>query len=183
MIDPIAPRFTALEAGSTVPVLVKGVKEECLDVPKHPKNPEVGMKKVWVGPRVLIDYADAEVLKEGENTTFINWGNLLIKKINRQEITSLLKAFYLIIPIFYFAHFIEFCCRLGGKIESVEAEPNLDNKDFKKTLKITWLAETSTGRFTPTYCVYYDHIISKPVLAKDEDFKTYIPKNTRVSGT
>lgn len=151
VIDPIAPRFTALEAGSTVPVLVKGVKEECIDVPKHPKNSDIGVKKVWVGPRVLIDYADAEVLKEGENTTFINWGNMLIKKINR----------------------------VGGKIESVEAEANLENKDFKKTLKITWLAETPKGKFTPTYCVYYDHIISKAVLAKDEDFKTYIPKNTR----
>lgn len=151
VIDPIAPRFTALEAGSTVPVLVKGVKEECLEIPKHPKNPDVGVKKVWVGPRILIDYADAEVLKEGENTTFINWGNLLIKKINRK----------------------------GGKIESVEAEPNLENKDFKKTLKITWLAETPKGPFTPTYCIYYDHIISKPVLAKDEDFKAYIPANTR----
>jgi len=72
-------------------------------------------------------------------------------------------------------------CRKGDKIESVEAEPNLDNKDFKKTSKITWLAETSKAEFTPTYCVYYDHIISKPVLAKDEDFKTYIPNSTRVS--
>ncbi|XP_034232537.1 bifunctional glutamate/proline--tRNA ligase [Thrips palmi] len=151
VIDPVAPRFTALEAGSTVPVIVKGVKEECLEVAKHPKNADIGMKKVWVGPRILIDYADAEVLKEGENTTFINWGNLIIKKINRK----------------------------GGKIESVEAEPNLDNKDFKKTLKITWLAETPKAEFTPTYCVYYDHIISKAVLAKDEDFKTYIPKSTR----
>lgn len=74
-----------------------------------------------------------------------------------------------------------FISRKGNKIESVEAEPNLDNKDFKKTLKITWLAETPKAEFTPTYCVYYDHIISKPVLAKDEDFKTYIPKSTRVS--
>ena len=64
-------------------MLVSGVKEDCLTVAKHPKNPDVGDKKVWVGPRILIDYADAEVLKEGENTTFINWGNLLIKKINR----------------------------------------------------------------------------------------------------
>ena len=70
--------------------------------------------------------------------------------------------------------------RKCGKIESIEADANLDNKDFKKTLKITWLAETEKGPFTPTYCVYYDHIISKPVLAKDEDFKTYIPQNTRV---
>lgn len=72
-----------MEHGSSVPVLVKGVKEEKLIVPKHPKNPDVGNKETWIGPRILIDRADAEMLKEGGNTTFINWGNLLIKKINR----------------------------------------------------------------------------------------------------
>lgn len=83
MIDPIAPRYTAIEFDEPVSVLLKGVKEECLTVPKHPKNNEVGTKEVWVGPKILIDRADAESLKEGENATFINWGNLLIKKINR----------------------------------------------------------------------------------------------------
>lgn len=83
VIDPIAPRYTALEAEGTVPVLVNGATLECLTVAKHPKNDEIGTKTVWVGPRILIDGADAETLKEGENTTFINWGNLLIKKINR----------------------------------------------------------------------------------------------------
>ena len=82
MIDPIAPRYTTLEAEGTVPVFVNGAKLEPLEVPKHPKN-DIGNKSVWVGPKILIDKVDAEVLKEGENTTFINWGNLLIKKINR----------------------------------------------------------------------------------------------------
>lgn len=72
-----------MDSESPVPVLVKGVKEDNLTVPKHPKNPDVGNKEVWVGPKLLIDRADADCLKEGENTTFINWGNLLIRKINR----------------------------------------------------------------------------------------------------
>lgn len=83
MIDPIAPRYTAVEYNEPVPVYVKGAKEECLIVPKHPKNSEVGTKEVWVAQKILIDRIDAESLKEGENATFINWGNLLIKKINR----------------------------------------------------------------------------------------------------
>ena len=41
------------------------------------------MKDVWYGPLVHIERADAETLKEGENVTFINWGNLVVKKINR----------------------------------------------------------------------------------------------------
>lgn len=83
VIDPIAPRYTALEHKNLVTVNIAGVKEECLTVPKHPKNNDVGFKPVWIGPKILIDMADGEILKEGENATFINWGNILIKKINR----------------------------------------------------------------------------------------------------
>ncbi|CAG9813214.1 unnamed protein product [Phaedon cochleariae] len=151
VIDPIAPRYTALEFSEPVPVLVEGAKQECLTVPKHPKNAEIGTKEVWVGPKILIDLVDAECLKEGENTTFINWGNLLIKKINRQN----------------------------GKIINVEAKTNLENKDYKKTLKLTWLADVESVPFTPAWCVYFDHIINKAVLGKDEDFKQYIGHETR----
>lgn len=69
----------------------------------------------------------------------------------------------------------------SNKITSVEAEPNLENKDYKKTLKLTWLAEVEKAPFTPTWCVYFDHIMSKAVLGKDEDFKQYIGHETRVS--
>lgn len=41
------------------------------------------MKDVWYSPLVYIEGADAELLKEGELTTFINWDNLEITKINK----------------------------------------------------------------------------------------------------
>lgn len=41
------------------------------------------MKEVWYGPRVLVEGADAETFSEGEMVTFINWGNLIITKINK----------------------------------------------------------------------------------------------------
>lgn len=154
VIDPIAPRYTALTLNQTVVVNVAGIsKAESIQVAAHPKNPEVGQKTIWIGPRILIDYEDAELLKEGENTTFINWGNLLIKKIHRN----------------------------GNKITSIDAATNLDNKDYKKTIKLTWLYEGESNDFPPTFCVYFEHIISKPVLEKDEDFKQYVAKDTRVS--
>lgn len=129
-------------------------KAEQIQVAAHPKNPDVGMKTIWIGPRILIDYEDAESLKEGENATFIHWGNLIIKKIHRDN---------------------------KKKITSVDASLNLDNKDYKKTVKLTWLYEgESSEDFPPTVCVYFEHIISKPVLAKDEDFKQYIGHETRV---
>ena len=84
MIDPVAPRYTSLLEGDTVPVYVDDVQNDTkTQVAKHPKNSEVGLKTVWTGPKIIIDRADAETLKEGENTTFINWGNLTIKKIVR----------------------------------------------------------------------------------------------------
>lgn len=153
VIDPIAPRYTALDKNPVV-VNVAGAKLESIQVPAHPKNIEVGMKTVWLGPRVLIDAADAEALKIGEVTTFINWGNLMINKINRDG---------------------------TGKVVSIDAKANLENKDFKKTLKITWLCYMAATEFPPTFCVYFEHIISKGVLAKNEDFKLHIAQNTRVS--
>lgn len=155
VIDPIAPRYTALDNNPVV-VHVAGAKLESIQVPAHPKNTEVGMKTVWLGPRVLIDQADAEVLKIGEVTTFINWGNLMINKINRDA---------------------------TGKIVSIDAKTNLENKDFKKTLKITWLCDMEANEFPRTFCVFFEHIISKGVLAKNEDFKLHIAQNTRVSMT
>ena len=100
----------------------------------------------------LLTGVDAEALKEGENTTFINWGNMVIDKVNKSS---------------------------DGKVTSVEATPNLDNKDFKKTLKVTWLAKVKNeakAAFTPTVCVYYDHIISKPVLEKTDEFKDFVDR-------
>ena len=72
---------------------------------------------------------------------------------------------------------IEKIHKQGTKVISVEAIPNLDNKDFKKTLKVTWLAKVDNqpkADFTPAVCVHYDHIISKPVLDKNDEFKDFV---------
>ena len=61
----------------------------------------------------------------------------------------------------------------------MEATP-LDDTDFKKTQKLTWLAKTNQAALTPITCMHYDHIISKPVLSKDDDFKDYINTDSKV---
>ncbi|XP_068795978.1 bifunctional glutamate/proline--tRNA ligase isoform X5 [Struthio camelus] len=152
VIDPVAPRYTALLRDAVVPVNVPEAQEEMKEVAKHPKNADVGLKPVWYGSRVLIEGADAETLTEGEVVTFINWGNLIITKLNRNS---------------------------SGKIVSLDAKLNLENKDFKKTTKITWLAECPCAPLIPTVCVNYEHLITKPVLGKDEDFKQYINRNSK----
>ncbi|XP_053376330.1 bifunctional glutamate/proline--tRNA ligase-like [Mercenaria mercenaria] len=153
VIDPVVPRYTALLKAEVVVVNVKGATEGSKQVGKHPKNEEAGLKTIYYSSKLYIDGADAAVISEGEIVTFINWGNLRIAKINKS----------------------------GGKITSIDAELNLENTDYKKTQKITWLGETSdsAGQFTPTVCVHYDHIITKAILGKEEDFKEYVNKNSK----
>uniref|UniRef100_A0A8C5EEK7 Bifunctional glutamate/proline--tRNA ligase n=1 Tax=Gouania willdenowi TaxID=441366 RepID=A0A8C5EEK7_GOUWI len=153
VIDPVAPRYTALSDSYVVPVSVPEATEEMKEVAKHPKNTDVGMKEVWYGARVLVEGADAETFTEGEVVTFINWGNLVITKIQRGA---------------------------DGRVESMEARLNLENKDFKKTTKITWLAETNSAPLLPTICINYLPLISKAVISKDDDFKDYINKNSKL---
>ncbi|XP_026538330.1 bifunctional glutamate/proline--tRNA ligase isoform X2 [Notechis scutatus] len=152
VIDPVAPRFSALLKDKIVTVNIPEAQEEMKEVAKHPKNAEVGLKPIWYSPKVLIDGADAETLTKGEMVTFINWGNIIITKIHKNP---------------------------TGKITSMDAKLNLENKDYKKTTKITWLAETSSASLTPTICVNYEHLITKPVLGKEEDFKQYINRNSK----
>lgn len=153
VIDPIAPRYTALLSSQVVPVCISEAKGEMKEVAKHPKNADVGMKPVWYGPKVFIEGADAETFTEGETVTFINWGNIIITKIHRDA---------------------------SGAITSLDGRLNLENTDYKKTTKITWLAESSRAPFVPTVCVNYQHLITKPVLGKDDDFKAYINKNSKI---
>ncbi|KAM9156422.1 bifunctional glutamate/proline--tRNA ligase [Pangshura tecta] len=152
VIDPVAPRYTALLKDEVVTVNVPEALEEMKEVAKHPKNADVGLKPVWYSSKVLIDGADAETLTEGEIVTFINWGNIIITKIHRNS---------------------------SRKIVSIDAKLNMENKDYKKTTKITWLAETPHAPLIPAVCVNYEHLITKPVLGKDEDFKQYVNQNSK----
>lgn len=68
----------------------------------------------------------------------------------------------------------------NGKVLSMDARLDLDNKDYKKTTKITWLTETNGAPLLPTVCVNYLPLISKAVITKDDDFKEYINKNSKV---
>lgn len=72
------------------------------------------------------------------------------------------------------------------KIEKVHAITDLENTDFKSTVKVTWLPKVDSSEsnntlpiLIPVVCVYFEHLISKPVLAKDEDFKQYLTENSR----
>lgn len=167
VIDPIVPRYVSIMPRGCVMVEVESVQSETTkDVALHPKDEKVGTRPVRYGSRLVIDYVDAEAIHEGETVTFVNWGNMLIRRVDRDT---------------------------NGNICLVQAALQLDNADYKKTTKITWLAapisETSLSTdslkkhcdtyFTPCVFVYFDHIISKSNVGKDEDFRTFINYNNK----
>ncbi|SGZ58913.1 CIC11C00000000688 [Sungouiella intermedia] len=151
IIDPIAPRHVAVDVKDAVPVTLSNgpVEPFSEDKPKHKKNPDVGTKKVIFAKDVLVDQADAQTFAEGEEITFMDWGNVIIKKINKE----------------------------GDVVKSIDAELHLEG-DFRKTeKKVTWLANTSDK--VQVKLVDFDHLITKDKLEEGDNFEDFLTPETR----
>ncbi|KRY30896.1 Bifunctional glutamate/proline--tRNA ligase [Trichinella spiralis] len=123
-------------------------------VPKHPKNSNIaGEKIVYYGNEIFIEQEDANLLKENDTITLINWGNAIVKKV----------------------------VRTSGKVTSAALQLCLENTNFKNTLKLTWLCEEDKRekQLIPIIASHFDNVISKAILGKDEDFKKFICRDSR----
>ena len=70
------PRFAALDCNSSALVHIQHAKEAKTSVLFNIKKPRNGLKDVWLSDRVLVDLADVEALKLGENVIYFrNWEN------------------------------------------------------------------------------------------------------------
>lgn len=150
-LDPIVPRYTAIEQKDVVTVEIDNYDgQHTIDIAMHPKDASLGSRKVKVSKKLFIEQVDAAALKEGDVATFLSLGNVKIAKVTKNE---------------------------NGLVQSINVQLDLDNKDFKKTLKVSWLNEDSVQK---AKLIYYDHIITKSILGKEEDFKTYVNKDSKV---
>ena len=68
-----------------------------------------------------------------------------------------------------------------GEIERIEGETQFENKDFKTTLKLTWLGETSQASLTPVTCIHYDNIMTKAKLDENDKFEDFVNYSSKVS--
>lgn len=146
VIDPIAPRFTAVAEKDLVVVkLVDGPTEPVTELkPKHKKNPDVGEKKVIFSNEALLEQADANGLVAGEEVTFMDWGNVIITKVEQAN----------------------------GVVTSVEAKLHLEGDFRKTTKKFTWLANTKDK--VSVDLVDFDHLITKDKLEEGDDFENFL---------
>ncbi|KAM0786047.1 hypothetical protein ACM66B_006858 [Microbotryomycetes sp. NB124-2] len=153
VIDPVAPRHTALVKKDLVKVVCQG--EGCpaeaysKEMPKHKKNPDVGVKQTSYADTIYVEQEDAKTFAQDEELTLMDWGNAFVRKIEGSE-----------------------------PITQLQVELNLSG-DFKKTKKkITWLASTSSAPLLPVTLIDYDYLITKKKLEEDDDVKDFLTPRT-----
>ncbi|KAI8150381.1 tRNA synthetases class I, catalytic domain-containing protein [Fennellomyces sp. T-0311] len=134
VIDPIAPRHTAVIKDKMVQCKVQGAPAtpEVKDTLKHKKNPDIGTKKTTYSSKIVLDQEDAKSLEVGEEITLMDWGNAFVRNVTKDA---------------------------DGNATSVDLELHLEG-DFKKTKKkISWLSYGD--EIVDVLLVDYDYLITK----------------------
>lgn len=156
VIDPTAPRYTAIVKDTACKLLIENGPEEieAQSHPLHPKNAGVGSKAVIYSKNVLIERDDAASIVEGEKVTLMKWGNVTITKIEKSESGEI---------------------SLIGKVDK-------DDKDYKKTKKLTWIADNADTLVEVTL-VELDHLITKKKIEETDEVADFVNKNSKIEYT
>ena len=156
-IDPTAERYTAISDKGRVRVKLSGPglpgpTDAPKVIPRHPKNADLGQKDVYLSDTIWIEADDARDIAEGEEVTLMKWGNAIIRGVGPT----------------------------GSAPSSVEPSGELHLEgDFKKTRKITWLADIpSRAPLIPLRLVDYDFLIRVPKLDEGDDFAAAVNPET-----
>ncbi|KAI3542733.1 glutamyl-tRNA synthetase [Colletotrichum filicis] len=157
VIDPIAPRHTAILEKDAVKVKVTGADAPTTprteDKPKHPKNPDVGTKKVVFSNELILDQADVKSFKKDEEFTLMGWGNAFAREIGATD-----------------------------PITDLSVELNLKG-DFKTTeKKVTWLSTAGT-KLVKAELWDFDYLINKDKLEEDDVLEKVLNPNTSTMET
>nr|CRX79100.1 hypothetical protein ls5930a1_00145 [Leucosporidium scottii] len=168
VIDPVAPRHVALQKEGLVKVLISGEgtpsNPEGREMPKHKKNPEVGVKTTYFSDVIYVEQEDAKSfaqdeepssLKPKKQITLMDWGNAFVRSISTSSSAE------------------------EGIITELAMTLNLDG-DFKKTKKkVTWLSSSSSSTpLIPVTLLDYDYLITKKKLEEDDDVQNFLTPQT-----
>lgn len=151
VIDPVAPRHTAVEKKDLVVAAIGGGPESPYPEvkAKHPKNAAVGTKFVTYASTVLIDQADAAGFSPNEEITLMNWGNAIVRDVVRD----------------------------GATVTRLHLELNLQG-DFRRTeKKVTWLAKEGSS-LVDAELWEFDYLLTKDALGKGANLDDFLATDT-----
>ncbi|MCJ1275927.1 hypothetical protein MMC21_003732 [Puttea exsequens] len=156
VIDPVAPRHTAIATEHSIKATVKGARlaPYTEDKPKHGKNPGLGTKKVAFSEEILIEQVDAQNFQQDEEITLMNWGNAFVRKISHS-----------LNPLSH------------STVTALELELHLQG-DVKTTKqKITWLS-TKGQELIPVELIDFDYLITKDILEDGDNVEDFLNPHT-----
>jgi glutamyl-tRNA synthetase len=145
-------RYMGVTTKDVVTLTVDNIDADitAVSVQNHPQKPEIGMRIMRKFNQIYIDQSDATTFKDGEEVTFLRWGNFFIDKIERDE---------------------------TGKVLSMRGRTNPGATNFSKTKKVTWVA--AIPDLVPCKIFEFDHLISKAIIKDDENFKDFVNPNSK----
>ncbi|KAJ2796262.1 glutamate--tRNA ligase, partial [Coemansia helicoidea] len=157
VIDPVAPRHTALLKKGLVPTALVGgpAEPEVRSLPRHKKNPELGDKQTVFSSLLFVDQADAASFEVGEEITLMDWGNAIVDAVEKDAATGVVSGLTLRL-------------HLAG-----------DVKATKK--KITWLGQSPAVHPVEAELVDFDYLITKKKLEEEDSVEDVLTPTTRFS--
>ena len=155
VLEQKAPRYMGVNTPGHVAVTLENVVAEITahSVPLFPVQPERGSRVCRRYNVVYVDQSDAAALKEGEEVTFLRWGNMRITAIEKD----------------------------GDTVRTMRATHDPQATNFSKTKKMTWLA--AVPDCVECTLVSYDHLISKAKLDDGDSFQDFITPQSKVESS
>ncbi|KAI9081063.1 hypothetical protein K1719_037043 [Acacia pycnantha] len=143
IIDPVCPRHTAVIAEKRVLLtLTDGPEKPFVRIiPRHRKYEGAGEKATTYANRIWIDHADAVSISAGEEVTLMDWGNAIVKEIEKDH---------------------------EGNVTRLSGVLHLEGSVKTTKLKLTWLPEID--ELVNLTLVDFDYLITKKKLEEGEDF-------------
>jgi len=157
-IDPVAPRYTGITLQNQAIIELDNFnaqQPEVVSVALHPKNPSVGKKAISRSSRVIIEQDDARLIKEGEEVTLMNWGNVIIKKIHKAAD--------------------------GLTVTRLEGSLHLEGDPKKTDKKLTWLdgSAHAAADLIPISFIELDTLVTVPKVEEGVAFESVVNPVTK----
>jgi len=149
LIDPIAPRYTAVETkDAVIGIIINGPADAYTEEkPKHVKNLAVGTKQVTYCNQIILDQEDVKLFEKDEEITLMNWGNAIVRKIAG-----------------------------SSPITSIELELHLAGNVKKTNKKITWLSAVEGQTLVPGELKNFGYLMTKDKLEGDDYWEDFVTK-------